>query len=152
MNIYSLSKKKKIPKCENKKQEDKDYLLNINSYFKQNQINNINTYINNGNKSTKNESFKLNKRFFSANINRLPKIRYTVNDILLGDFKHNNKRIGSLKTIEKIKALKSFKKEKDKKEIEKKEKNIKKGKIFKNIACDIFQVLINIKRSFYKYS
>ena len=133
LNIYNLSKKKKSSKCENKKQEDKDYLLNINSYFKPDQINNLNTYINNGNKSTKNKSFKINKRLFSANIKGLPKIRYTVNDILFGDFKRNNKRIGSLKTIEKIKALKSSKNDKDKKDIEKKEKFVKKSKIFKNI-------------------
>ena len=65
----------------------------------------------------KNKSFKINKRLFSANIKGLPKIRYTVNEILFGDFKRNNKRIGSLKTIEKIKALKSSKNDKDKKDI-----------------------------------
>ena len=99
LNLYHLSKKKKILKVENKKYEDKDYLLNINSYFKQEQINNINTYnTNTGNKSVTNKNFKIKNRFFSANAKNLPKIRYTVNDILHGNFK-STKKVASLKLM-----------------------------------------------------
>ena len=101
LNLYHLSKKKKILKVENKKYEDKDYLLNINSYFKQEQINNINTYnTNTGNKSVTNKNLKIKNRFFSANAKNLPKIRYTVNDILHGNFK-STKKVASLKTLKK---------------------------------------------------
>ena len=88
LNLYHLSKKKKILKVEHKKYEDKDYLLNINSYFKQEQIDNINVYnTNTGNKSVQNKIYKMKNRFFSANPKELPKIKYTVNDILNANFK-----------------------------------------------------------------
>ena len=134
LNLYKLSKKKKIAKYENKKNEDKDYLLNINSYFKQDQIKNINTYINKGYKSTKNKNIKIYKRFFSANTKRLPKIRYTANDILLGDYKYKHKKIESLKNNNTIKRVKSTKKEKEKNSYNTKDlKNNDKKEIFKNV-------------------
>ena len=139
LNLYILSKKKKIPKLENKKHEDKDYLLNINSYYKQEQISDINLNNNNDNKSVQNKKIKNNKRFYSANPKELPKIRYTVNDILLGNFKkRNNKKIESAINIKgkdnnneniKNKAL-SFSIKKEKENNKENENNIK---IIKNI-------------------
>ena len=153
INLYNLSRKKKIIKDENKKYEDKDYLLNINSYFRAEQIGTLNTYNtninkNNGSKSVKNKNIKLNKRIFSANLKKLPKIRYTTNDILYGNY---NKRIESLKNIKnkidigknnitKKRALspsnKKIKENESKKDI-KKEKNYKNNKILKNMKFKI---------------
>ena len=100
LNLYKLSKKKKILKIEKKKHEEKDYLLNINSYFKQEQNGNINAYnFNNGYRSVQNKNTKNNyKRFLSANIKGLPVIRYTINDILTGNYK-NYLKIESLKSV-----------------------------------------------------
>ena len=139
LNLYKLSKKKKILKNENKKHEDKDYLLNINSYFKQEQNGNINTFnVNNGYKSVQNKNTKNNnKRFLSANIKGLPVIRYTINDILNGNYK-NNLRIESLKSVKQnsinneIKSKKNIlfiKKVKEKNNNVKTIKNIRKIKI-----------------------
>ena len=100
LNLYKLSKKKKILKIEKKKHEEKDYLLNINSYFKQEQNGSINAYnFNNGYRSVQNKNTKNNyKRFLSANIKGLPVIRYTINDILTGNYK-NYLKIESLKSV-----------------------------------------------------
>ena len=158
INLYNLSRKKKITKDESKKYEDKDYLLNINSYFKPEQVSTLNTYntninnnnINTGSKSVKNKNLKINKRLFSANLKRLPKIRYTANDILYGNYNYS-KRIESLKNIKykndlsknnitRKRALSSSnKKSKEnlsKKDI-KKEKNAKNNRILKNMKFKI---------------
>ena len=129
LNLYHLSKKKKILKVEHKKYEDKDYLLNINSYFKQEQIDNMNAYnTNTGNKSVQNKIYKMKNRFFSANPKDLPKIRFTFNDILNHNYKSIKKNINnrnnnieifrkntlSLSNKNDKKALKFTEKEKDK--------------------------------------
>ena len=134
INLYNLSKKKKKLKKENKKYEDKDYLLNINSYFKPEQIFNINTYnTNDGNKSVQNKN---SKRVFSAYINGLPKIRYTVNDIF---HSKNNKKIESISNIKnKNINKKAIMQRKRTFSLKKEVKMEKQEQIFKNIK--IFKI------------
>ena len=118
LNLYNLGKKKKVPEIEDKKLDDKDYLLNLNSYFKKEKINNKrNTYVKNKNNNNKNIKVNKNKniRFFSANIKKLktdlPKIKYIINENLCNNSNknkniinnnirnNNNKKSTNLKSI-----------------------------------------------------
>ena len=95
LNLFKLSKKKKILKAENKKYEEKDYLLNINSYFKPEQIDKINSY----QKYVQKKNIKKNNRVFSANIKLLPKIKYSNNDIISCNSKNSIKKDYNKKCI-----------------------------------------------------
>ena len=100
LNLYNLGKKKKNLEIEDKKLDDKDYLLNLNSYFKKEKVNNKrNTYAKNKNNNNKNINVnkKKNIRFFSANIKKLktdlPKIKYIINENICNDSNQNKNSI-----------------------------------------------------------
>ena len=145
VNLYNLSKKRKVPKLENKKYEDKDYLLNINSYFKQEQINDIKTISNIDNRSVPNKNIRINKRFFSANPKGLSQVRYTVNDILLGTYK--NKKSKNIENSTNIKGINTYNNEnKQKKTLKfslKKEKESKKETENNNKIKNTHKLYIN---------
>jgi hypothetical protein len=136
LNLFKLSKKKKKLRSENKKYEEKDYLLNINSYFKPEQLDTINAYNNNNKqKFIPKSTYGKRNRLFSANIKALPKLKYTINDIISCNSK-NNAKIDNYKyikhncTISEIYPKKTKKNDKDNNFIA--IKNIRKIKINDN--------------------